>query len=228
MIREIVQFVNALPEDSFSENLQLKEGLYMFLDIQEENGIPILKNVDENGILKDADYDVFTKQTEINPFFQECLKIQTNTQPVSPAKIFNPNKKIYGASCSPFVVAFTKKNFAKYHKDILIKELSDQYFKKAEKYCITDAQKKVFFLFRNYLIQNIYELLNNFQPYKNAKDSYSVYLILKNMSIDNLSSTHREYLKENVFNKEEYNQELNEEVFGISDSLSGFNEKNVF
>ncbi|WP_016777455.1 hypothetical protein [Anaerophaga thermohalophila] len=228
MIKEIVQFVDTLPEETFSRNLQLKEGLYIFLDIQEEKGVPVLKNVDADGKLNEEDYGVFTKQTEMNPFFQECLNIQINTLPVSPAKIFNPNKKIYGVSCSPFVLAFTKKNFAKYHKDILIKELTDQYFKKAEKYCKTDTQKKMFFLFRNYLTQNIYELLNNLQPYKEAKDSYSVYLILKNISTDDITESHREYLKENVFNKEEYNQEFNGQVFGISDSLSGFNDKKRF
>ena len=134
MIKEIVQFIDALPQAVFSKNLQLREGLYFFLEIEEENGNPILKNIESDGKLRKEDFGIFSASTEMNPFFEKCLNLQVNSVPVSPAKIFNPNKKIFGVSCSPFIVAFTKKNFDKYDKKILFKELSHQYFKKAERF----------------------------------------------------------------------------------------------
>jgi CRISPR-associated protein Csh1 len=228
MIKEIVQFTESLPVETFSRNLQLKEGLYMFLDIQEENGEAVLKNVDEDGKLLNEDFCLYTEKTEMNPFLNACLNIQISSLPVSPAKIFNPNKKIYGASCSPFALAFIKKNFAKHDKSVLIKELSDQYFKKAEKYCVTDEQKEKFRLFRNFLIANIYELVTNLEEYNSAKDSYSVNIYLKGISKEVFTQVHELYLMENVFNKDDYNEKVNDEIFGISDSLSGFNDKKRF
>jgi CRISPR-associated protein Csh1 len=227
MIKEIIQFVDSLPPETFSRNLQLKEGLYMFLDVQEEDGKAVLKNVDEDGNLVKEDYAVFTKNSDINPFFEKCLQIQNNSIPVSPAKIFNPNKKIYGASCSPFVVAFVKKNFTKYDKALLAKELSDQYFKKASLY-IDEKFKKRFRLFKDYLSENIYKLLVDFQEFKEAKDSHSVNLYLKSIIISEYVEVHNRYLKDNVFNKEDYNATVEQEKFGISDSLSGFNDKKRF
>jgi CRISPR-associated protein Csh1 len=227
MIKEIVQFTKALPKGTFSRNLQLKEGLYIFLDVQEEGGKAVLKNVDKEGNLVKEDYAVFTKNSEMNPFFEECLQIQSNSIPVSHAKIFNPNKKIYGASCSPFVVAFTKKNFTKYDKALLTKELSDQYFKKASVY-VKEKYKKTFQLFRDYLPENIYKLLNSLQEFHEAKDNYSVNLYLKSITLSDYIEVHSHYLKDNVFNKEDYNAFVEKETFGISDSLSGFNEKKRF
>ncbi|WP_461634304.1 hypothetical protein [Labilibaculum euxinus] len=228
MIKEIVQFTEALSPETFSKNLQLKEGLYLFLDVQEENGEAILKNVDTDGKLWKEDFGVFTKKTEMNPFFEECLELQISSLPVSPAKIFNPNKKIYGTSCSPFALGFIKKNFVKHDKKLLIKELCDQYLKKAEKYCTTNEQKEKFRLFRNYLTSNLYELVTTLKEYNSAKDSFSVNVYLKHVSKEDFVQVHELYLKENVFNKDDYNETVNEEIFGISDSLSGFNDKKRF
>lgn len=227
MIKEIVQFTKVLPEDTFSRNLQLKEGLYIFLDVQEKDGKAALKNVDEERNLLKGDYGVFTKNSEMNPFFEECLQIQNNSIPVSPAKIFNPNKKIYGASCSPFVVAFTKKNFTKYNKALLLNELSEQYFKKASIY-VDDKLKKRFQLFREYLSENIYNLLIGLQEFNEAKDSYSVSLYLKSITLSEYIEAHEHYLRDNVFNKDDYNAIVENEIFGISDSLNGFNDKKRF
>jgi CRISPR-associated protein Csh1 len=228
MIKEIVQFTKALPPETFSRNLQLKEGLYMFLDVQEENGKAVLKNVDKNGELQKEDYAVYTQRTEMTPFFEQCLKFQINSLPVSPAKIFNPNKKIYGASCSPFALSFTKKNFIKYDKRILIKELSDQYFKKAKVYVNSEEREKKLGLFRNYLIENLYELLFGLKEFEKTKDTFSVNIYSKSVDLSDFIDVHDLYLKENVFNKDDYNVRTNNGIFGISDSLSGFNDKKRF
>lgn len=232
MIKEIISFVESLPIEYFSKNLELKEGLYIFLDLKEgNNGEPILKNIDHEGQLIKEDYNVFDKNSENSPFFVKCLDIQTNSIPVSPQKIFNPNKKIYNSSCSPFALAFTKKNFEKYrnNKALLQKELSDQYFKTAEKYVPEDDKLvKAFQLFRNYLIGSLIDLLDSFPKYKEAKETISINIYLKNIEINHFIDAHSKYLGGNVFNKDIYNENVDETLMGVSDSLSGFNDKKLF
>jgi len=229
MIKEIVQFVHQLPPDVFSKNLHLKEGLYMFFDIEEVNGNPILKNVDQDGRIAEDDLKIWTSKSEPSPFFMKCLKIQINTLPVSPQKIFNPDKKIFN-SCSPFALSFTKKNYKKYHKkeELLKTQLRDQYFKTAEKYLLEDHHKSWFYAFKDFLVERLYDLLINLPEYQEAKDAFSINIFLKKADLSDFISTHSAYLKENVFNKAKYNVEHNGNFVGISDSLSGFNEKKDF
>lgn len=230
MIREIIQFVNALPEESFSKNLQLKEGLYMFLDIDDDNGKPTLQNVNSGGQIKEDDYKVWTAKSEPSAFFSKCLQIQMNTLPVSPQKIFNPDKKIFNSSCSPFALSFVKKNYKKYegNKDLIKKQLASQYFKSAEKYLKKDYHKKWFQQFRDFLVENLQSLLTNLRTYQEGKDSLSVNIYFKKADIEDFIETHETYLQENVFNKAQYNVEHGGTLVGISDSLSGFNDKKRF
>lgn len=231
MIKEITNFVERLPLEYFSKNLELKEGLYMFLDIQEDSDKkPFLKNLDA-GYLEKSDYAIYDKNSEDTPFFATCLEIQTNSIPVSPQKIFNPNKKIYNASCSPFALAFTKKNFEKYrdNKALLQKELSDQYFKTAEKYVPEqDHLKNSFRLFRNYLTTNLIDLLDSLEAYNNAKESLTVNIYMKNIDVEHFIESHGQYLGASVFNKDIYNEDADGILMGVSDSLSGFNDKKLF
>ncbi len=65
MIKEICQFVETLEEqapDLFEEGAKLKEGIYVALDIGQEDGKYVLKNVDENGNILKEDIGLFTKK----------------------------------------------------------------------------------------------------------------------------------------------------------------------
>lgn len=230
MIKEIVQFVRTLPEAAFSKNLELKEGLYILLDIDESNGSPILRNTDNNGNILQDDVRVWVKHSELSPFFAKCLQIQTNTLPASPQKIFNPDKKIFSASCSPFGLSFVKKNYQKYNQeqDLVIDQLKNQYFKSADKYIVSCHHRRWFQLFRDYLIKNLSTLLGKIPEFANGKDSLLINIYLKNVDIADYSETYKAYLQENVFNKSEYNIKYGNHVLGISDSLNGFNAKKRF
>lgn len=232
MIKEITNFAETLSVENFSNNLKLKEGLYLFLDIKEdENGESFLRNVDSDGNILSEDFAVYDKNSDDTPFFKKCLDIQTNSIPVSPQKIFNPNKKIFGASCSPYVLAFNKKNLEKYkeNKSLIQKELADQYFKTAEKF-VPEKEKlqTLFRLFRNFLIQNLNSFLDSIKEYRDAKESYSINIYLKNINLENIIESHTQYLGLNVFNKDKYNEIFEGELLGVSDSLSSFNDKKVF
>lgn len=233
MIKEITNFVDELEKnnpDIFSKNLNLKEGLYIFLDLEEIDGESILKNADSDGNIQKEDIKVYDKNAEWNHFFERCLKIQTNSIPVSNAKIFNPNKKIYNVSCSPFTLSFNKKNFIKYDKEILISELKNQYFKIAEQYLNNKKEEhyKWFQCFKEFILENFPDFITELTEYQNAKTNFTINIFLKNPSIEDFKETHEAYLKEKVFNKDKYNLEIDNITYGISDSLSLFQEKKPF
>jgi len=233
MIKEITNFVDELEKNNpniFSKNLHLKEGLYVFLDLEQKDGECILKNADSEGKIQSEDIKVYDKNADWNHFFEKCLKIQTNSIPVSNAKIFNPNKKIYNVSCSPFTLSFNKKNFIKYDKEILINELKNQYFKIAEHYLNDEKEEhfKWFRSFKKYILENFPDFITELEEYKNAKTNFTINIFLKNPSIEDFKETHEAYLKEKVFNKDKYNLEIDDTTYGISDSLSLFQEKKSF
>ncbi|MFW5721350.1 MAG: hypothetical protein ACOCWW_03100, partial [Bacteroidota bacterium] len=216
--------------DIFSKNLTLKEGIYIFLDLEEKDGECILKNADADRNIQSEDIQVYDKNSEWNSFFERCLKIQTNSVPVSNAKIFNPNKKIYNVSCSPFTLSFNKKNFIKYDKEILIYELKNQYFKIAEQYLNNKKEEHFewFQCFKKYILENFPDFITDLEEYQNAKTNFTINIFLKNPTIEDFKETHEAYLKEKVFNKDKYNLEIDDNTYGISDSLSLFQEKKPF
>lgn len=234
MIKEICQFVETLEEqapDLFEEGAKLKEGIYIALDIGFNDGKYELRNVDENGnILKD-DICLYTKKEEMTPFFNRCRMVLQASKPVSAAKIFNPNKKIFNVTCSPYSVGCTKKiiekNLSDIGKDGIQIELIKQYFKKADEF-VEDGQSRIWFeAFKSYLSNNFWNLLEEI-GYRNLKDTYVVVFFLKEPSIDEFKQPYQKYLQQNVFNKADYNAHFQDAVFGISDSLSSFNDKKRF
>ncbi len=225
MIHELKNFVVNLKEEDFSRNLKLKEGIYILIDIEKKGEEYILKN--ENEIFQTQEdiavYDEKNKIEDENLF----LSLLVNIKPASPAKTFNPNKKIYNASCSPFALAFNKKNFAGKPQKILIKELS-QYFQSAERYA-TEPQHQIWFYdFKAYCLNHLLSFLERLPEYQKAKTNTSIYIFLKKPGLEDFVQTHQAYLAEKVFNKDKFNVETTEGTFGVSDSLSGFNNKKMF
>lgn len=234
MIKEICQFVETLEEqtpDLFEEGAKLKEGIYVALDIGLKDGKYVLKNVDENGNILKKDIGIFTKKDELTPFFNQCRMILQASKPVSAAKIFNPNKKIFNVTCSPFAVGCTKKiiekNLENIEKEGIINELSKQYFIKAEEFVEEGEPKLWFEAFKNYLVNNFWNLLEKI-GYDSLKDAYCIIFFLKAPSIENYKVPYQKYLGQNVFNKADYNTRFQDIVYGISDSLSSFNDKKRF
>ena len=238
MIKEICQFVETLEEqapDLFEEGAKLKEGIYLALDIGLADGKYVLRNLDEAGNIFKEDIGLFKKKEEITPFFNQCRMILKASKPVSAAKIFNPNLKIFNLTCSPFVVGCTKKFVTPritekgkvISKEIILNELTKQYFNKAEEF-VEEGQQRIWFEgFKSYLTNNFWNLLDKIE-YNNLKDAYAIVFYLKSPSIEEFKLPYQKYLGQNVFNKADYNATFQDIVFGISDSLSSFNDKKRF
>jgi len=234
MINELCNFVETIEEqapDLFEDGAKLREGLYVALDIFLEDGKFVIRNVDEEGVLLKEDFGLYKQKDEITPFFNECRMILQASKPVSAAKIFNPNKKIFNVTCSPFAVGFTKKivdkNIESIGKEGVLKELIKQYFNKAEEFIEEGDEKVKFEGFKSYLSDNFWDLLEKLD-YDNLKDSYIIVFFIKSLSLGKYKQPYQKYLGQNVFNKSDYNETLHETIFGISDSLSSFNDKKRF
>lgn len=234
MIKEICQFVETLEKetpDLFEDGGKLKEGIYVALDIGLTDGKFYLRNVDESGSIWQNDIGLYTKKSETTPFFEKCRLLMQASKPVSGAKIFNPNKKIFNVTCSPYAVGFTKKfldkNLPEIDQSGIMAELTNQYFKKAEEF-IEDGQTRVWFeSLKNYLSFYFWSILEKI-GYNELKDAFVVVFFLKEPTISDYKIPYQKYLGLNVFNKAEYNMSYNDITYGISDSLSSFNGKKMF
>jgi CRISPR-associated protein Csh1 len=234
MINEICKFIKTLEDKTpqvFEEGGSLKEGVYIFLDIGLEDGKYFLKNVDEDGKVLQDDIGIYAKETEMDPFFERCRQIMLQSNPVAASKIFNPNKKIFNTTCSPYAVGFAKKfiekNLSTIGKSGILKELTGQYLKKAEEF-VEDGQSRIWFeSFKDYLSNHFWSLLEQI-GYTDLKNAYTITLMLKKPTIEDYKTPYQKYLGLNVFNKADYNATYNDIIYGISDSLSSFNTKKRF
>lgn len=227
MIKEIVQFVDALPAETFGRNLQLKEGLYMFLDVQEENGKAVLRNVDEEGNLKQEDFIVFKIGDEDTPLVEKCRRNTVFIDPVSSNKAWN--RSIFGLSCNPFALCFKKEHYIneKKYSENFVKNAIEEYSKNSKKYWQKTNYKDEILCFQEYLKNNLWDLLEKFQPFQKLGKK-NVY-IFKKCEDYKFEEQYNFYLKEKIFNKDAYNQvDENDVLWGISDDLSTFADKKLF
>ena len=250
MIQEIINFIDTLPNEVFTNNLQPKEGLYILLDIDEEGN---LINVDEEGKIDNEDIGFYSKKDKaLSPLIEKCLPFWMNTLPVSNAKIFNPIKKVFGNTCSPFAFSFNKKNWEKYEelthlqkqfkeetfhqeqvkekfKEFMRGELTI-YFDIATQFIEDELHQKWMKQFRNYLYNYLFDLIDSLDEFEKLKSAQGIYLFYKTPTLADYKEPYQNYLAAKVFNKDDYNKTKSstEEIYGISDSVSYFNDKKPF
>lgn len=230
MIQEIKDFVDHLilkDQNIFSRNLKLKEGVYILLEIEKEGDNYVLLNEEQ---IYDTNEDIIINDNKNEiPEANELLSICLSTVPVSYQKILNPIKKIFNLTCSPFALGFNKKNFGNKSTQIITSAVAE-YFQGAEKYVEKDnIQIQVWFHnFKGFCLSNLFSFMEGLSVYKEAKTNTNFYLLMKGPSNDDYQKAHQLYLSDKVFNKEEFNVKINDETYGISDSMSGFNVKKMF
>ncbi|MCD6205061.1 MAG: hypothetical protein J7L22_05310 [Candidatus Marinimicrobia bacterium] len=218
MLREIVNFTKSLSPESFKRGLQPTDGLHIQLTL------------DEAGKLQKHEKAFFRKGDELSPFLQDCLNKEINTKFVTINKALDSKKKIH--SCSPFCVAFKKKTMA-----VALVRLED-YFNAAIEYCESDAQREWAERFKNYCVEHLEDLLEQaIQEIEAGKvdgksvrisDNHYIYVYLANVSLQDYEHVHQNYIRPKAFNKDEFNREVNGTLFGVSDYLTGYNQKKPF
>jgi len=221
MLREIINFTRSLSPDSFKLNLQPKEGLHIQIEL------------DETGQLLRHESRFFRQGDEVTLFLQDCLIRQQGAVSADSPKLnkaLDSKKKIH--SCSPFCVAF---------KVMAIDEIQDRledYFLATLEYCESDPHRKLCECFRDYCLDSLINLVKERlqevenEPINgnsvNVLGKHYIYVYLRNAGVEDCRITHGTYIAKRVFNKEEFNQEIGNVTYGVSDYLTGYNTKKPF
>ncbi len=246
MIKEIVNFIQDLEQNDpeiHLKNVDLKEGLYLFVRFDEFGKIQIVDQLTYYD-KKEGDTKVTKEQIQLNnlELFQRCLALQQVLIPVAPTKIFNSTAKIFGVTCSPFALGFNKKNIdgdlsKKDSQSQKVKNAVVQYFETAKKYIdIDDEDMKGRFtawlnVFSEYCKFNLLDLLDTLDDYKTVKEGgiFNTYLILDEPEFIHFKLVHDEYFTKNIFNREEFNKlDSKGIVKGVPDSLYTYNPKKTY
>ncbi len=233
MIQELKNYIDYLEtenEDVFSLNLQLRDGIYVLLDIKqdEERGNLILNNEDQ--IFESQGDYLFNEGKEdktSTPLYEKFLKLTTHSKVVGSGKnkSFNSSSGIFMFTATPFGIALKKERVI---KDDKTNQSIRDYFKAAIKFAINQEQIDLTEKFRSYCEKHLVEFVKSLPDYENLKKSDFIYLFLKGPTLQEYKEVHQAYLKNKVFNKDKFNIEVDEQIYGVSDSLSGFNDKKMF
>lgn len=244
MIQELINYTQHLKDNMpliFEKNLIPTKGLHIFIEFDDDGNV--INFPGKKGVQWDF-YDGSEMTRFLNDvirFEQEGMRIGTTMN-----KVFDKKKQI--GSCSPFMVSFKKE---KLDNDKLegdgfdkIIQLYDFYFEKAIDECIIEnkslVQKSKLF---NIKLKEITPLIYNYREHRICNDNevqvslfeemkkeYFVNFYLKNVCYKDYKEAHNNYLKKNLFNKNDFNseKEIGDSTFGLSGFYNGLNSKKTF
>ncbi len=222
MIQEIINFIDHLEDkspDIFKENLELKEGIYVFLE----------KEGDEL-VVKDKNVLKVDKETERNEVYEQFLQLAVNTEMLNAMKSFNSGPKVYIAIGSPFGISLNAKAYKKNGDDKLLYS-AEAYFKAARKYLDEkNEQHDKWCTELEYFVKTkMIDFLASDERNAKAKDQFMFYFFMKEPELKDYQEIQNRFLSEKLFNKDKFNIELKSgDIYGIADSLSGFNDSKEF
>jgi len=222
MIKEITNFVDYLEDKSpeiFSENLELKEGIYIFL---EKEGDKLV--VKEENVLRVG------TDTERNKLYEDFLLLATNTEMMNAMKSFNSGPKIFIAIGSPYGIAINAKS-VKNNPDRKILLASEAYFKAARRYINNENEKQEKWCkeLEAFVNTKMFDFFAIREDDKIVKDQFMFYFFLQEPELKDYQEIQSKFLSEKLFNKDKFNVKSETgEIYGVADSLSGFNDSKEF
>lgn len=239
MIKELVQFVDSIPEIVKERAVNPKTGLHILLDFDDAG----------KGYVVGSERYLGKKHPETSQFLKECAARQETAWMIDTNKCFDlPEKGLHSAS--PFCIAFKitllksdkdnknrSKNLRKAspsreYKQMIINlttERLNKYFEKCfdPKFGLGEKDKQKTIQFSNYLKGHISELLQKSTQFDDIGwDNYVI--IYRNESLEAYKSFQEAYLSEGIFNTADYNIEVEGEILGTSNFYNGFNNKKPF
>ncbi len=236
MIREIINFTEKLIAD-IPDITQWK--------IQPSNGVHIIIELDDNGNWINGDEELFlyTKGNQDNIPIKKLVQYEQKGQRVGSSmnKVLDlPAKQIF--SCSPFILSFKKKSLSnnKLEGDGVKKIISllPRYFTNAQNTCL-NGDERLIQLSKAFQSQ-CSDVLSHLQSkvilvidketklLEQLKDDDFINIYLKNATHEEYEAAHDSYLKDKLFNSNKFNVEINDEILGLSNFLSGLNAKKPF
>lgn len=228
MLQEINNFMNRLSPELKQVGLKPKEGLHVLLKIQEKDGTFFM---DEHSISRVC---LTRKATEFDYLFlQQCAERAQVGWCVNTNKCFDlPSKGIH--SCSPYCVALKRESLeggGKYAKDkTKIYDRIDTYFANALAFVEEESEKQRIKIFQNFIHsqEKLNTLLGYFQADFDALKEKEYLIFYLDEDIEKYRRVNECYLSDKLFNTNEFNITVADEVYGTSDFLNGFPTKKPF
>jgi len=190
MIQEIVNFIKNLENKSpevFSENIELKDGMYFFLE--KENDTFTIK--EENTLKVD-------KKTEKSGLYNQFLDRYSNSEMIT-NKSMNASEKIFIDIGSPFGISISGKG-QKIEKAKKL-QAAEAYFKAVQKYLGNENEQyiKWFDDLKNFVRNQMFDFLNGNEDFQKPKDNFMFYFFLKEPEIKDYQFFYNKYLATKVF-----------------------------
>jgi CRISPR-associated protein Csh1 len=225
MIQEIVNFIDFLNENSpevFSENLELKEGLYVFLEkegdelvIKDENILKVDKNAKEIHF-QGNDLELFILFREM---YYNSLMLSAN-------KSYLGKPGTFIEIGSPFAIRFNKKSL---FSDNQIKTKKDKnkldenlilYFSSGKEYLENNNNDHIIYFeeFSSFCKNNLFNTVQNDLLIKSFKEDKFIYIFHSKPTINDYKTVYQNYLNHKIFVK------ANDKGIGASAELNIGNE----
>ncbi|PIQ29322.1 MAG: hypothetical protein COW63_13910 [Bacteroidetes bacterium CG18_big_fil_WC_8_21_14_2_50_41_14] len=240
MIREIINFLNDLEQDYpevFDLNKTPSPGLHLWVELDDEG------NWKNNPPIEGVDYVVYDGKETLSFKHYEAIRYEELGLRVGTTmnKTLDKKKQIF--SCSPFVVNFKIKSYSNDKiegtKEEKITSLLKFYFENAISICINKNDTVLIeqaTAFKNVIAQ-VLKAINlltvtviekdnsviNKPLIETFKDDSYINIYNKDICLDEYRTCHENYLREKLFNINDYNsdKEINETTWGISDFING-------
>ncbi len=240
MIRELINFTNdlvtQLPE-IMQWNNKPSTGLHIFVELDEKGE---WKN---KSIQQEIDYDYYDGKSDETPFLKKAKLYAGYLKTVGASTDANKlldmgagGKKIH--SCSPFAVSFKIKELDKVDARL------NSYFEAAFLICLGDGESDEILKQRAIAFKHACrELLKiipdiritqsnekDFITISDLKDDNYITIYFTDILIEDFKKAHDNYLKEKLFNDNNYNSEseITDNTFGLSGFRNGLNSKKIF
>jgi len=229
MIKVISNFISGLDADMKSLGLKPKEGLHILLNIIRDNGALAISDTSFRY--------AYTKKKEQNPeditLLNKVGMLSQLSWCVNTNKCFDlPIKAIH--SCSPYCVAIKRENLTggekyKSNSKSQVYERIGSYFEKSIDLIEDEKDKQLAKVFQAVLdSEDKYnQWLSLIPDYKEVKDAEYVIFYL-DVPIEKYAEANAVYLADKLFNTNDHNKTIDNEVYGTSDFFNGYPTKKPF
>ncbi len=235
MIQEIINYTKHVKENSpkvFEDGLKPSNGLHIFIELDE--GGNAINFPGEKSI----DWDYYDGK-EITPFLKNIMDYEREGQRIGITmhKVFDKKKQL--VSCSPYMISFKKEKLENSKVEgegfFKITNLLLSYFKKSIKECLEEKdqeyekKKDMILKFQNFLTEKL-EQMEHLDIFNEMKKDNFINIYLKDLSLNDFEEAHDNYLKKNLFNKNDFNSDrtISDETYGLSGFINGLNVKKPF
>ncbi|MCL5266791.1 MAG: hypothetical protein M1469_01650 [Bacteroidetes bacterium] len=220
MITEISNFVETIPDHYHTKDLPRAKGLHIFIDL-DKGGKP--KQDSYRSVLIDKKNRAFDLNKKGEPseieYKGDIEKRECYSRVIDMNKALDSSKKIH--SSVAFVLWFKAENLSK------IADSFDGYFNKAKANAATNRDKQIE-LIKEFCTRDLIVMIRQ-DPKREKVEEKDYIKVYFNVTLDVLKEDFENYLKRNLFNKDDYNvTSSNGEVFGLSGFMNGANVKKQF